>query len=466
MRRTTTVVRIILILFVGFAIASILYLTRPRPEQQTHTELGPLVTVMPAWLSPTTITVEGFGTVQAKTEVTEIAEVSGRITLMSPKLEEGMFFKKGDLLLEIDPRSYELAVKRTHARIQQLEADLLRIEQEKKNKESDLELASEELELAAKEWKRYKNLEATKVASEAIVESVERKHLQSKTQKQSIENALAVLVHQKAAAEAQLSIARLELEDAKLNLSKTHIFAPFDGRTARKLVEERQFVAVGTLLVQIYDTSAVEVTVQLPLKDVTLIGLIAPLRAQKEALNRDDISIESLPAAIAYLDTGENESTWEGSVCRVGGVVDRATRTVAVVVVFPEPWASTESDQRPPLVPGTFVRVEILGKRIDNVFELSRSAIRPDNTVYIAENGLLRISTVRISHTVENKAYVNKGIQPGELIITSPLSAVTEGMKIRAVMDERAIKYFQEQLSRSPGGIVILLMLFKIAGFI
>ncbi len=466
MRKTTTVVRIILILFVGFAIASILYLTRPRPKQLSHTDLGQLVTVMPAWLSPTTITVEGFGTVRAKTEVTEIAEVSGRITLMSPKLEEGMFFKKGDLLLEIDPRSYALAVKRTQARIQQLKADLLRIDQENKNKESDLELASEELELAAKEWDRYINLGVTKVASEAVVESVERKYLQSKTQKQAIENALAVLVYQKAAAEAQLSIARVELEDAKLNLSKTRIFVTFDGRTAKKLVEERQFVSVGTPLVQIYDISAVEVTVQLPLEDVTLIGLIAPLRAQKEALNSDDISVESLPAAIAYLDTGENESTWKGSVSRVGGVLDKATRTIAVVVVFPEPWASTETDQSPPLVPGTFVRVKIFGKRMDNVFELSRSVIRPDNTVYIAENGLLRIRPVQISHTVENNAYVNKGIQPGELIITSPLSAVTEGMKIRTVMDERAIKYFQEQLSRLPVGIIILLMLFKIVGFI
>ncbi len=73
---------------------------------------------------------------------------------------------------------------------------------------------------------------------------------------------------------------------------------------------------------------------------------------------------------------------------------------------------------------------------MDNVFELSRSAIRPDNTVYIAENGLLRIRPVQISHTVENKVYVNKGIQPGELIITSPLSAVTEGMKVRTVWEE------------------------------
>ena len=233
MSRTMSVVRIILILLVGCTMAAILYFTGPRPEQEPHPELGPLVTVMPARDAATTITVAGFGTVRAKTEVAETAEVSGRIARMSPALEEGMFFKKGDLLMEVDPGSYELAAKQTQARIQQLKADLLRIEQEKRNKENDLKLASEELELAAKEWKRYKDLEATKVASEAVVESVERKYLQSKTQKQAVENALAVLVHQKAAAEAQLSMARVEFEEAKLNLSKTRIVSLFAGRTAK-----------------------------------------------------------------------------------------------------------------------------------------------------------------------------------------------------------------------------------------
>jgi RND family efflux transporter MFP subunit len=436
MRRNITVVRIALILLIGCVIAAILILTSPKQKQQPHLELGPLVNVIVAQDTSTTITVEAFGTAYAKTEVTETAEVSGRITHMSLKLKEGMFFKKGDLLMEIDPRSHELAVQRIKARIQQQEADLLRIEQDKKNNEHDLKLASEELKLATKEWERYKNLKATKVASEAAVESVEIKYLQSKTRKQAIENALAVLVHQKAAAEAQSSMARVELKEAELSLSKTRIFAPFDGRTAEKLVEERQFVTLGTPLVQIYDTSSVEVTVQLPLDDVRLLDLILPLKAQKDALYSSDIPARNLALAVAHLEGEGSIFSWKGFVSRVGGVVDKQTRTVAIIAEFPEPWASEENKRKPPLIPGTFVRVEIFGKELDHVCELPRSAIRPDNTVYIADNGLLRIRQVQILQTVENKAYVSTGIKPGDLIITSPLSAVTEGMKIRTATQD------------------------------
>ncbi len=437
MRKGFTFVLIIIILLGGLGIAALLLATRPRQQQKTHSEIDTLVTAIIANDTATTMTVEGFGTVRAKKEVTATAEVSGKIMWMSAKANEGRFFKKGDLLTEIDPRSYELPVKRIKANIEKQKAELLRVEQERENNQRNLELASEHLGLARKEWERQKQLRATQVAADASVESARAKYLLSKTKNQAIENALSILVPQKAAAQAQLNITQAELGEAKLNLSKTRIFAPFDGRTAKKFVEEGQFITVGTPLLEIYDTRTVEVTVQIPLEDMRWLDLSAPQQILKENFDSGDIPAEMLPRAFAHLDTGERNITWKGFVSRVGGVVEKATRTLPVIAEFPEPWASFQPGKVPPLVPGMFVRVEIMGRCFSNIYELPRSAIRPATTIYIAEKGLLRIHPVHILRTMENKAYVDKGIQPGENIIISPLSVVTEGMKIRTDLRQK-----------------------------
>ena len=437
----------IIVLGIGIGGAVFFVTTRPRPEQSPHQAQGPIVEVSGAIFSPLVMTVEGYGTVEAKREVTKTAEVSGQVNLMSPKAEEGMFFKKGELLVEIDPRTYRLAVKKARSTTDQGRADLELINQEIANNEKNLELAEEELTLSEKEWKRQKDLKATDVASESTVDAARRQFLQVKNKKQSIENALATLKPRKAAAQARLDMALTQLEEAELNLSKTKIHAPFDGRTARKLVEPGKFVAPGAPLIHIYNSSAMEVSVELPLEDLQWLDLHAPKDKMRQILIRNHKNnlptsetekrgkdhTQPFPGATAFLDTGGPEISWEGYVSRLGGIMDTATRTLPIFVEIPEPLQSSRGDNDWFLAPGMFVRIEIKGKAFPHVLELPRSAVRSDNTVYIAQKGLLTIRPVHILRKQGNTAYIDQGIKAGEKVITSPLTAATDGMKIRLI---------------------------------
>jgi len=62
-----------------------------------------------------TLTVKAQGEVQPRTEISLAPQVSGQITYMSPKFIEGGKFKKGDLLVRIDPAEFELRVVQARA---------------------------------------------------------------------------------------------------------------------------------------------------------------------------------------------------------------------------------------------------------------------------------------------------------------------------------------------------------------
>lgn len=66
------------------------------------------------------INISSYGIVSPRTESTLIPQVSGEITQISPNFREGGFFEKGEVLLEIDPRDYEAAVKIAQANLEQV----------------------------------------------------------------------------------------------------------------------------------------------------------------------------------------------------------------------------------------------------------------------------------------------------------------------------------------------------------
>jgi multidrug efflux pump subunit AcrA (membrane-fusion protein) len=78
-----------------------------------------------------------------------------------------------------------------------------------------------------------------------------------------------------------------------------------------------------------------------------------------------------------------------------------------------------------------FVDVELTGRKIDRAYLLPRSAIHLGNLVYLAENNHLVIQPVKVLRRLNDSVYVGEGLNDGDLVITTPVSAPTEGMKLR-----------------------------------
>ena len=109
----------VVILAAGVLGAWWLVANRPRPQREQIEPIPPLVQVVEARRSSEPVTVVAMGTVVPAKRVVLQPEVSGRIVAQSPQLQPGGLFKAGDVILRIDPRDYETAVKQQEAAVEQ-----------------------------------------------------------------------------------------------------------------------------------------------------------------------------------------------------------------------------------------------------------------------------------------------------------------------------------------------------------
>ncbi|MCG8458515.1 MAG: hypothetical protein MI919_19735, partial [Holophagales bacterium] len=81
---------------------------------------------------------------------------------------------------------------------------------------------------------------------------------------------------------------------------------------------------------------------------------------------------------------------------------------------------------------GAFVDVEIEGRELADVKRIPRFALRQGGVVWVVEDGTLQMREVEVLRKDRETIYVGAGLEPGDLIVTSSLDGVTDGMAVRA----------------------------------
>ena len=117
-------VRVLLVLAASLAIAKVLWVLRPEAERQELADNGRLVEVFAARAQTLVMTVEAYGTVQPRESLDLVAEVKGRVAALGASFVEGAAVNQGDLLIAIDPRTYELEVQAREAALRQVAAQM------------------------------------------------------------------------------------------------------------------------------------------------------------------------------------------------------------------------------------------------------------------------------------------------------------------------------------------------------
>lgn len=360
--------------------------TKPKLERTKPPAPTPVVQVARVKTGPQTVIIRGEGTVKPMREIQLVPQVNGKLVFVSPALVDGGEFKKDEILLRIDPVDYQLAVTLAQAMV--------------KDSESKLKVAEEEAAAAQEEWRLlYKadpksNTIPTLVAKEP----------------------------QLAAARAKLAADRADLQKAKLNLERTEIKAPFAGRVSDENVDIGQYVSTGQALATLFSIQAAKIVV--PLEDDALYWFHVPGFTPGDGRG----SPVSVQARIAG-----RESFWPGRVMRAEGKLDERTRMINVVVRVEQPYAT-----KPPLASGLFVTVDIEGRTLENAAVIPRAALRKNNVVWVVDQiGLLSFRKVNIARLSANSVILEAGLRDGELVVTSFLSAVTDGMKVRIATADR-----------------------------
>ncbi len=374
----------LLILIGGFGLAAVIVMTGPTLEQKAPPDNAPLVRIWQAQQQTVQLTIQAHGTVLPRTESDLVPEVSGRVIRMSQNLVSGGFFKEGEVLLEIDPLDYRLAVDQASAA-----------------------LASAQSELANAERAHARQIDLA------------RRNLTSETQKDDALNRFL-------AAQARLKETTALLKRSRRDLARTRLTAPYEGRVRTESVDVGQFVTRGAPVAKLYATDLAEV--RLPVPDDELAYLQIPLDGA-------NVATENQPRVRLFATFAGEAHAWEGRIVRTEGEIDPRTRMINVIAQVQEPYVRVGS--RPPLAVGLFVEAEIMGNRVDNVFVLPRSAIQANNQVYVvSEDSTLDFRNVGILRIVAEEVYVTDGFAPGEDVSLSTVNNAIEGMRVRRIVNE------------------------------
>jgi RND family efflux transporter MFP subunit len=416
-------IRVFVVLFIALVIAVVLVIMRPKAERQVPVDKGLLVELLPAKAEDVNMVVESFGTVAPRESLKLVAQVRGQIVAIDPAFKEGGFVKKNTRLIHIDPRTYRLEVERRNVQIRQAEAELKRLAQEVINLQARVKIAGSDVKLAKNEYLRLKKLIDRKVIAQSQLDKAEQAYLASQERLQALNNQLALVDPQKEQLIAARDMARIMYQEAKLDLERSSIVAPFEGWVLEKVIEVGQHVSIGQQLGKIYSAGQLDIEVRIPSKDLKWF--------------LDDMGIEAPILADVVFTHGGSENIWSGRVARIKAMMDQRTRTLPMVVEVDEPRITSQQKNSFRLRPGMFVTVRIRGKKIQNVFVLPRYLVYPGDVVYTVKDDTLKSNPVQILRGHKDTVIIGEGLSEGDLIVKSPLSSPLDGQIVRVKSDDR-----------------------------
>lgn len=369
---------------VGLAVSVLLFVSRPEVEHKPLNIKSPLVTITEVQAKSKSIPVFTRGTVTPGTEIQLMSEVSGQVLELSPNFANGGFFRKGEMLIKIDPIEYEVNIKRAEASKAQAYQAMLQAEAERKARS------------------RVKNNSSNRLANYEI---------------------------QYQQAKAQYDAAVAELEAVKLQRDRTTITAPFDGRVRLATLNIGQYVRPGQQMGAIYAVDVAEV--RLPLSDRQLSLVDVPMRFQ-DALD------QPLPEVTLTEKFAGRTYTWKGKVVRAEGGVDERNRLLYVVAQVRDPYSADPNQPgRPELVAGSFVEATIDGRRFERVFEVPRKALRNSSQLWVVdENSQLREREVAIIYKGKDSIYISSGLENGDRVVLSQMDIAVDGMTVRTKLED------------------------------
>ena len=370
----------ILILAVSTGIFVALINNQPTLKTTAKRPVPVAVRALNINLAPMQLSVSSEGNVQPSVETKLVAQVAGEVIKLSPSLVAGGDFSKGDILLNLDPRDYEIALARSRAAMSRAQAEQL---------------------FAAEDAARIRSLYAEELASIAQLQSAQR--------------ILTV-------ANAALDDAAAMVKRARVDLERTVFRAPFNGRVRTENVDVGQFLSKGAMIATLYDTDRLQV--RLPLAD-TQLAYLDPSYAQTGLAGEEPADV-TLSANFA----GDRQS-WSAKLLRTEGDISTKSRFLHVIVEVTE----TVNSNGVRLPVGLFVDAVITGRTVDNLVSVPRTALRPDNSVMVIDDdNQLHYRDVSVFKLSDRDVLISGGLASGERISISPLQFVVEGMPV-AVID-------------------------------
>lgn len=348
---------------------------KPAPPQVLKTEIMELQrTEFPVLL-------DSQGNIRAHYTTTITPQVAGTLVKIHDPFEDGAFFQKDEVLAELDPSDFEVAVSAAESRLARAEAVL--IQEEARAKQARL---------------NWQDLGYDEEPSDLVLRIPQLKE-----------------------ATATVDAAQADLEQAKRNLERTKIRAPFAGRVQQRVVGLGQAVGASTPLGEVFATDFAEI--RLPLSPRQLEFITLPSRAGDP----------EVPVTLTDALDLSKSSQWQARIVRTEGSIDESSRELFAIARIDDPFGLESG--KPPLRIGQPVRASIRGMILKEVFVLPRQALRGVNRIYLVDREPLAIRRTRIEPlwSTADVLVVREGLEPGQWLSTTRLPYAPDGAPVEII---------------------------------
>lgn len=367
-QRGISFVIIVLIIIGGLHFSKFLMKTKKKPKRKKHGK----ITINVETIKPKKVNINyrinGFGRIYPVKSVTLIPEVQGKIIYVNKKFNEGGFFKKDEVILKIDDRDYKINLKIEEAKLKSLLEDL-------KIEEAKSISAAKELKTAYKLINEIDN---------RSIYIIERKPYIKKIKE-------------------EINATKERIKKAKLDLNRTVIRAPFNCIITKKYVDLGGYVSPGIKIADIVLSGNYYVRGNIVLSDLKYLK-------DKNA------------SAYVYFQNG---NLMKARLKYIEKELDKKGMMVKVIL-----YLIPKNDNNVFLY--DYVTFDIIGKELKNIFRIDRRGLRENDTVWLVENGYLKIKKVNIIFKDLKYAYTFDLNENDEIIITN-LSSVTDGIKVKVI---------------------------------
>ena len=374
----------VIILGLGYLIYSQIKQPTAKAKKPPGIRKVPKTKVIELQVENYTSSIESNGVIIAHNEVNLTSQVSGRIVKIHPQFEDGAFFNKGTTLVELEEADFLTSVASAEAMLAQASA-------------------SHAQEKARSEQARL-NWEDLGYDEEP--------------------NELVLRLPQLREAEARVNSATTQLAQAKRNLERSKIKAPFDGRVRKRLVGVSQAVSGSTPLGTIFAVDYAEVRIPISSKEMRHLNLPE---------NPDDPSVEiTLHDALDE----KNKTVWPAKIIRTEGTLDQASLELFAIAKISDPFGRNSS--LPALRIGQPVNAKIPGKVLEGVIKIPRKAVRQLRRIYIIDREKLTIHGMAVEPIRETQSHIiiqDDSIKDGTLLSTTPMPWIPDGSEVEITFE-------------------------------